>query len=224
MNNFNLLLKEIKLFSKQNWWIYIIFIICLFVIYKTNSGNLLEVSIVFLIHFFGDICVMLMGDFFSKNENKKALLAQIGSFIIFGGIGIYAGITAGKWSYLVPQLLFFWPIVKGFKQDIKWLNSYFMIVVGIFVLFGYYYLGLIKSLSIFIQILGFIIFPISLILTKNSYKYFGSLVGIGFIFLGSALLLYNGFIEKNVIGTDLSYTLLPFTVFIYYLKLIKKYI
>jgi hypothetical protein len=217
-------LKEIRTFSKQNWWIYIIFIICLFVIYKTGSGNLFEVSIVFLIHFLWDICVMMMWDFHSKKEEKKALYAQIWSFLIFWWIWIYAWLTAWKWSYLAPNLLFFWPLIKWFKPNIKWLNSTFMIIIWIFLLIWYYYLKLIDNLAILIQILWFIIFSISLVLKSHKLKYFGNLIWIAFIFIWSTYLLYNWFIEKNVIWTDLSFSLLPLTVFIYYLKLIKKYI
>lgn len=99
-----------------------------------------------------------------------------------------------------------------------------MLWVWIFVLIMYYYLWLIHSLTVFTQILWFIIFPISLIIKNNKTKYFWSLLWIFLIFLGSSSMLYSWFIEWKVIWTDLSYTLLPFTVFIYYIKLIKKYI
>ena len=220
----NLILKEIKLFSKQNWWIYILFIISLFIIYKTNSWSLIEVALVFMFHFFWDICVMMMWDFYSKKQEKKALYAQIWSFVIFWLIWIYAWITSDKWSYLVPQILFFWPIIKWFKPKFKWLNSIFMLWVWIIVLILYYYLWLIHNITIFIQILWFIIFPISLIIENNKVRYFWSLLWIFLIFLGSSFMLYNWFNEWKIIWTDLSYTLLPFTVFIYYLKLIKNYI
>ncbi len=220
----NLLLKEIKQFSKQNWWIYILFIISLFIIYKTNSWSLLEVSLVFMFHFFWDLCVMMMWDFYSKNQEKKALYAQIWSFIIFWLIWIYAWLTSEKWSYLVPQLLFFWPIIKWFNPNLKWLNTIFISSIWIIVLILYYYLWLITNFSTLVQILWFIIFPISLIIKNNKLKYFWNLIWIFLIFTGSSSMLYIWFLDWNIIWTDLSYTLLPFTVFVYYLKLIKKYI
>jgi len=220
----NILFKELKEFSRQNWWIYIIFIICLYVIYITNSWSLLEVSLVFGFHFLWDIFVMMMWDYYSKNDDKNALKSQIWSFIVFWLIWIYAWITAWKWSYLVPQILFFWPIVKWFKKDIKWLDYKFMIVIWLIVLILYYLFNLISNIWVFIQILWFIIFPISLILTNEKLRYFGNLLWISFIFFGSAYLLYNWFVEKNIIWTDLSYSLLPFTVFIFYLKNLKKYL
>lgn len=219
-----IIFEEIRKFTKENWWIYIIFIICLCFIYITNSWSLLEVSLVFVFHFLWDIFVMMMWDYYTKNDEKNALRSQIGSFIIFWLIWIYAWLTAWKWSYLVPQILFFLPIIKWYKKDIKWINYKFMIVLWIFVLILYYLLNLISNIWMFIQILWFIIFPISLILINEKLRYFWNLLWISFIFFGSACLLYNWFIEKNIIWTDLSYTLLPFTVFVFYLKNLKKYL
>lgn len=220
----NILLKEIKNFSKQNWWIYIIFMICLFIIYKTNSWSLLEVSLVFLFHFLWDMFVMMMWDYQAKNEEKKTLYSQIWSFTVFCLIWIYAWLTAWKWSYLVPQLLFFWPIIKWFFPKIKWLDYRFMIFVWILVFWIYYILWLITNFWVFIQILGFVLFPIALILKNEKLRYFLSLAWIFSIFFGSAYLLYLGFLNKEVIWTDVSYTLLPFTVFVFYLKNLWKYL
>jgi len=220
----NIFLKEIKKFSKQNWWIYVVFLVCIFLIYKTNSGNIYEVVFVFIFHFLWDMFVMMMWDFYAKKQEKKALYSQIWSFVIFGLIWIYAGVTQGKWSYLVPQILFFWPILKWFKKDLVWLNYNFLIIIWIIVFCFYYYLWLITNIWVFIQILWFIIFPISLIFKWEKIKYFWNLIAILFIFVGSAYLLYLGFLEKNIAGTDLSYSLLPFTVFVFYLKNLKKYL
>ena len=220
----NLLLKEFKKFSKENWWVYLMFLVCLYIIYVTNSGNLLEVSLVFAFHFLWDLFVMMMWDFYAKNENKKALYAQLGSFSIFSIIWIYAWITAWKWSYLLPQLLFIWPIIKWFFNDLKFLNYKFLIIVWILVFSVYYYLWLITSVWVFIQMLWFVIFPIALILEQQKMKYFLSLIWIFLIFLGSLSFLYDWFINKNIIWTDLSYTLLPLTVVVFYLKNLKKYL
>lgn len=220
----NILILEIKKFSKENWWIYIMFFICLFLIYKTDSWSLLEVSIVFAFHFLWDVFVMMMWDYYTKNENKKALKSQIWSFIIFGLIWIYAWITANKWSYLIPQLLFFWPIIKWFNPKFKWLDYKFLSLIWIIVFIFYYSIWLISNIWVFIQILWFILFPIALIIEKERIRYFLSLIWISFIFIWSAFFLYNWFMEKNIIWTDLSYTLLPLTVVIFYLKNLKKYL
>jgi len=220
----NILLKEIKIFSKNNWWIYLVFLICLFIIYKTNSWSLVEVSLVFVFHFLWDMFMMMMGDYYAKNEDKKALYAQTWGFMIFSLIWIYAWLTAWKWNYLVPQILFFWPIIKWFFPKIKWLDYKFLSIIWIFVFSFYYYLALITSFGVFIQILWFIFLPISLMIEDKKIKYFWNLVWIFLIFFGSALLLYNWFLEKNIIWTDVSYTLLPLSVFVFFLKNLRKYL
>jgi len=220
----NILIKEIKKFSKENWWIYIIFIICLFLINKTDSWSLIEVSIIFAFHFLWDIFVMMMWDYYANNENKKALKTQIWSFLIFGLIWIYAWVTANKWSYLIPQLLFFWPIIKWFNPKFRWLDYKFLSFIWIIVFIFYYSLWFIINIWVFIQIIWFILFPVALIIEKKKIRYFLSLTWISFIFIGSSYFLYSWFMEKNIIWTDLSYTLLPLTVVIFYLKNIKKYL
>jgi len=218
-----LLLQEFKKFSRQNWWVYIIFLICLFLIYFTDSGNILEVSLVFMFHFLGDLCIMMMWDYYAKNQEKMALRAQLGSFIVFCFIWIYTGLTAEKWSYLIPQLLFCWPLVKWYFPNIKFVNWKFTTFVWALIFVLYFSLSLITNIWVLIQILWFMIFPIALVLNNDKIKYFLSLVWISFIFIGSATFLYDWFISKNVIWTDLSYTLLPLTVVVFYLKNIRKY-
>ena len=219
-----ILIKELKIFFRQNWWIFLIFFVCLFLIYKTNSGNIFEVSLVFVFHFLGDLCVMMMGDYYAKKEEKKGLLAQTWSFIIFGLIGLYAGIFQNKWSYIAPQILFIWPILKWFFKNLSWIDYKFISFVWILLFLAYYYFWIITNFWVFIQVLWFIIFPTSLILENEKKRYFGSLIWIWFIFFGSAFMLYQGFIHKNIAWIDVSYTLLPFTVFVFYLKNLKKYI
>ena len=220
----NWLIKELKIFLKNNWWIFIIFFICIFLIYKTNSWNIYEVSLLFVFHFLWDLCVMMIGDYYSNKEERKWLLAQVGSFTIFGLIWIYAGYFQWKWSYLAPQILFIWPIIKWFNKKLSWINYKFISFVWILLFIAYYYFSIISNIWTFIQVLWFIIFPISLILKNDKKRYFWNLIWIWFIFLGSVFMLYQWFIHKNIIWTDLSYTLLPFTVFVFYLKNLKKYI
>ncbi len=115
----NLLLKEIKLFSKQNWWIYIIFIICLFIIYKTGSWNLVEISLIFALHFLWDAFMMMMWDYYANKDYKKWTLSQIWGFTTFFVIWLYAWLSNWKWNYLLPQTVFIWPAIKWYFEEVK---------------------------------------------------------------------------------------------------------
>ena len=233
----NLIIKELKQFIKNNWWIFIIFLVCLFFIWKTNYWNIYEVIILFIIQFAGDLCVMIMWDYYSKInwKNKKQdlkhikywLYAQSISFIIFCFIGLYAWFYREIWSYLLPQLLFIWPLIQWYLKlfNIRFnINWKFLLFLWIILFYVYYYFWFIENIWVLIQVLWFIIFPISLILNNEKIKYFLSLIWIFFIFLGSLFLLSNWFLNHNISWVDVSYTFLSFTVFVFYLKNLKKYI
>ena len=166
---------------------------------------------------------MLMWDFYSKGENQKALYAQTFTFVIFGLIGLYTGLVHHNRNYMIPQLLFIWPILKWFFWW-KFLDWKFVWVIGLIVIIFYYFVGFLTNLGAWIQVLGFVIFPVSLMFSNNKAKYFGSLIGIFCIFAGSLYFLIQWFLAWNVSGTDLSYTLLPASVFVFYLKNLKKYL
>jgi hypothetical protein len=225
----NLFLKEIKDFSKNNWWIYIIFSICLFFIYKTNSWNIIEISLVFLFHFLWDVFMMMMWDYYSKKEINKWSLNQIWWFLTFFSIWLYSWLRNWKWNYLLPQALFIWPSLKWYfndikKKNIKFLNYKIVIIFWFIVLYVYYKYKLIENIWYLIQIIGFIIFSLSLVLYNERKKYFWSLIWIWLTTLGTSIILYYSFMQKEVVWTDISYTLLPFTVFVFYIKNIKKYL
>jgi hypothetical protein len=53
----------------------------------------------------------------------------------------------------------------------------------------YYFVGFLTNLGAWIQVLGFVTFPVSLMFSNNKAKYFGSLIGIFCIFAGSLYFL-----------------------------------
>ena len=231
-----LVFSELKRFFKQNWWIFILFLICLGVIYATNSWNLLEIILVFVAHFLGDLAVMLMGDYFSlyqktKDEKyeKYALFAQFVSFVIFGLIWLYAGIYWWKWAYFVPQILFIWPLLKEFWilykiQVLEEINYRMVLTIWLLTILGYFYFWLIHNIWGFIQVLWFVVFPLGLSIKNSKLRYMVSTIWIWFIFIWSLYQLVVWILEKSVSWVDVSYTLLPFVVFIFYLKNLHKFL
>ena len=233
---FYLLLQEIKLFLNQNWWVFLLFLGCLILIYLTWSWNLVEIILVFLAHFSGDLAVMMMGNYFTlykqtndKRYEKYALLAQTVSFVIFWLIGLYAGIFWWKWAYFVPQVLFIWPLLKGFWQLyglrlLSKVNWIWILLVGIVVLLIYLKIWLIHDVWGLVQVLGFVMFPLGLSLVNQKARYVLSTIGIWLIFVGSLYQLVLGILVGKVSGVDVSYTLLPFAVFVFYLKNLKVFL
>ena len=225
----NIFLKEIKDFSKKNWWIYIVFFISLTIIYKTESWNIIEILIVFLFHIFWDIFMMMMWDYYSKKELNKWTLSQIWGFFTFTSIWLYAWLNNWKWNYILPQAIFIWPALKWYFKIIKWKNykffDYKIVLFAWFIIaYIYYKLWILYNIWIFVQVFGFIVFPLGLILENEYKKYFLSLIWIWLITMWSWIILYKSFLLKNITWTDISYTLLPLTVFVFYIKNLKKYL
>lgn len=224
----NLLLKELVIFSKSNWWIYIIFFLCIFIIWYTNTWNILEVSLVFIAHFLWDLFIMMMWSYYSIWEMKKWTFSQIWSYIVFWLIWLYAWITQWKWSYLIPQLSFLFPNIKWYFRDVKnkninFLNWKLSFLVWIIVFWLFYYFWLINNIWNLVQVLWFVLFPLALMIDTNKNRYFLSLIWIFAIAFGSGYEFILSFLSWKVVWVDISYTLLPLTVFIFFLKDIKKY-
>lgn len=149
--------------------------------------------------------------------------------MIFVLIWIYAGLTSWKWIYSIPQISFLLPNIKWYFRDVKNKNIWFLnwklsFFVWIFILFLFYYLELISNIWNLIQVLGFIIFPLALMVNIAKNRYFLILIWIFAIAFGSWYELFVSFLNWVVKWIDISYTLLPFTVFVFFLKDIKKYI
>lgn len=225
----NIFFSELKAFSKANWWVFIIFFICIWIIYKTNTWNIFEISIIFFLHFLWDLFVMMMWDYLKNAEKKKWAFYQILSSIIFNIIWFYAFIFNAKPNYLISNIMFFLVSLKHYFLDIKWkdirfLNYKLSIIVWCFVLGVFYKLNFIANFWQLLQVLSFILFAIFLILDNQRVKYFWSLVSIWLMVLAWAWETYNSFLLSNVKWVDISYTLLPLTVFVFYLKNLKSYL
>jgi hypothetical protein len=85
---------------------------------------------------------MLMQDYYSSGKEKKALYAQTTSFVIFSLIWLYAWIFWWKRSYLLPQLLFVWPVIKWYlnlfnkKFDINWKFLLFISIIVLCIIYN----------------------------------------------------------------------------------------
>jgi len=168
----NILIKEIKNFSRQNWWVYIIFLICLLIIWYTEKWSILEVTLVFFAHFLWDLLAMMMWDYYSKKEFKYWAISHISSNIVFMFILLYAVFYSLEWQYFLPNIAFIlWWIKTYFLQvkskDIKILNLYTLLFVNLVIFVIYVYFDLFWEFYSYIQFLGFVLWSTCMIIQKN---------------------------------------------------------
>jgi len=225
----NILLKELKKFSKENWWIYVIFIFCLFVIWYTDKWDMVEVIFVFFAHFLWDLFMMMMWDYYWKKQLKNGAISQAIWNVIFLLIWVYAIYKSQEWQYFLPTFAFIiWAVKTYFLQvkqkNIKILNIYSIFLLNSIIFIFYIYYGLFETYYSVIQFFGFTIWALWLIMQDSKKRYIYYVFWTFLIALWSFIWIYYNFIDWKILWTSISYFLLPLTVVIFYLKNLKKYL
>ena len=232
MKTINNFLKEVKTFSINNWWVYIIYILLLIVIIYTKSGNLKVIILTTFLHFVADIFIMMMFSAYARKEYSEGSWFQFTSMLIFLSIKIFTGIVGGGWQYLTADLIYILAAIKNWrldvkKFDIKIINGItmsllsFVIILGVLTplkIQGY----ILTSTAQWIQTIGIFTFAIALSTTNNErLRYLLSIIALTAMVVGSAWETANsitGTTGSKLSGLSLSYTLLPLTVLIFYIK------
>lgn len=224
-----LFLKELSSFSKNNWWIYIMFFICISLVYFTNTWNITEIIIIFILHFISDILTIVMWDYYAYWEKKKWAIAQLWAFFIVTLIAIYSFLFNGQINYILSQISFFYSGIKSYVENVLnktfiWLNMYVGVVIWIFIIFVYYQLWFLTDINSFLQIVSLIGISLSLWVKNEKVKYFWFLFSVLALIIFTWIKTYSWYLNSDIKWTDISFFLLPITVFISFLKNIKKYL
>lgn len=224
----NLLLNELKIFSRENFWVYIILLIALTIVYITWKWNIIEIILLFFTNFLWNIFIMVMQKNYSAWNNKIWSIYQITSNVIFTLVSMYWFIYLDQAQYIVWQLAYILASVKNlvyfnFNKELKILSEYSFIPLNI-ILFSLFikYFG-IEIFSI-LQAIWFCLITTWLVSIIDKNRYWLNVVWIWFLTLWSLLWVIYSFNWWNLDWIALWYFTLTGTVFIYYLKLIKKYI
>lgn len=224
----NLLLNELKIFSKENFWVYIILIIALAIVNVTWKWNVIEILLLFFANFLWNLFIMIMQKNFTIWENKKWSIYQVLSNLIFTTVSLYWLFFLWQSQYILWQIAYILAWLKTFvffnyNKEIKQINEKTFMVLNliIFWLFIYYFEFLLFS---FFQAIWFCLITIWLVSIIDKIRYWLNVVWIWFLTFWSLLWVITSFNLWSLDGIALWYFTLTWTVFIYYLKLIKRYI
>lgn len=224
----NIIFQELKNFSKQNFWVYIMLIIYLFIIWATEKWSILEVFIVFIVHFIWDLCLMMMWSYYAKKNFTYWAISQVLWASVFFLIWIYAIFKSWEWQYFLPNIAFIMWSVKTYylqvkSKDIKFLNIYSVLIVNFIILLIYLYFWLFTSLYSFIQFIGFCLWSSALILQDSKKRYTYYIIATMIIAIWSFIWIIQNYQIWNIVWTSVSNFLLPLTVVIFFLRNFKKY-
>jgi len=237
-----MLIQELKNFSKGNWWIYLLLAIALTIVYITWKGNLIEIIILFLANFLWNLFIMVMQANYTAKNNKVWAIYHASATLVFTLISIYWLVVLNQSQYIIWQLTYILAAAKAFTfynywKDIKFINSYTvgLINMGLLAFFVYFAGKSIDVMGLFnfnfnvelftiLMALGFSFVTTGLVSTNDTIRYWFSFAWVLWIVSGSGLWLILWYVWWNIDGLSLGYLILTLTVFVFYSKLLKKYL
>lgn len=233
--------KELKNFSRENWWIFPLLIIATIIIWITWKGNILEIIILFFANFIANLFIMVMQWNYTAWNNKLWWIYQLTSTLIFVFISSYWLFVLEQSQYIIWQFCYLLAAIKAFSfynfsKDFKFINPISLWILNIILLTIFIYFSQttinILWLEIFftasiwaiIMALWFSFVTTGLISTNDVFRYWMNVIWVSWIVLGSLILIIVWYQNWNVSWIDLWYFILTSTVLVYYLKLLPKYI
>lgn len=222
-------LEELKKFSKENWWVYLLLAIALIIVQQTWKWNMIEIILMFLWNFLGNLFIMVMQSEYTKKENTKWAIFHLLEFSTFMLIWLYWAIFLDMYQYLLWNILYWLAAINAFmnyvyKKDLVIANEKLFVLYNI-VLFIIYLSFLNPTISWTVQAVWFALVTTSLVSLNDRFRYWLSFIWIIAIIVWSILWVYfSYFILEKLNGIDLWYLILTLTVFVYYCKLLPEYI
>lgn len=224
----DIFIKELRNFSKDNWWVYIILIICLWIVYKTGKGDLTEIIILFIANFLWNLFIMIMQDFYTAEKNKKWAINQLVSVSIFTSLAIYGLFSKWQFQYIIWQFMYILAAAKVFsfyifEKDLRILNENTFLVIN-FLLFLVFVNFIPHDNFHILQALWFSLITSWLVSIKDKVRYWLNLFGIFALTAGSLWWVIISYITLELDWIALWFFLLTWTVFVFYIKILPNYL
>ena len=233
---FRNIFQELKLFSRENWWIFPIFFLAIGLVYFTQTWNISELAVLFLLNFLWNVFVMIMQKNYTHDEFKIGSLFHVLLTIIFSWLSIYGLLVNGQSQYLLWQVMYILAATKAFAfyyfhKNITLFRgrTFFFINIILLAIFIYYF-DFFNNASIssqyyaLIQWAWFALVTTGLVSLNDTFRYYMSYIGAGFITLWSFISVINSYVLGAVDWVAFWYFLLTLAVVIYYTKLLPKYL
>lgn len=223
-------IREVRNFSKANWWVYIIYVLLLVAILFIEKDKLASVFLITTLHFVADMFIMMMFGAYARGKNRQGTYYQVISMLVFMSLKIYTGLIDHSWHYLAADPVYILAAVKNYRVDVKKsdlpfvnyksMTVFSIVIFGILLCFKFWgHVYLLNAASQWIQTMGIFSFAVALSVTGN--ERLRSKIAIGALIAmvgGSAWETANTLVSGQIVGLALSYFLLPLTVLVFYLK------
>jgi hypothetical protein len=160
---------------------------------------------------------------------KIGTLYQVLGTGIFLLLGLYWFIYLWQSQYILWQIAYILSALKTFfyfnkNKDLKFINAKLLILLNIIFVIVFYLYFAKGSIALLIQAIWFWFSSTGFVILDDKKRYFTILIWTWFIIIGSLFISYNSFINWSLDWLALWYFILAGTVWVYFLKLLKKYI
>lgn len=198
--------SDFKDFFKDNWNILIMVLIVIGILQYLNKGNFFVNFFVILLHITGDIMMIIAFKKYSQNKNKDAVIyiwSSTGFFLAIGWIAVLQSTDGKNWQYFLGTMPF---IISNIFQlldawDLKGkslFNYKTTILTSIIVTYIYYKMDLVYN-HVWVQILGYSLFPIFLGMVDSPKVYLGRIFAVFVMLIGVLIDIYYQFNINSII-------------------------
>ena len=222
------LLQQFRIFSRENWWIYVFLFIALTIVVYTGKGNIYEVCIIFFINLSGAMCNMLMMSSYKDKKWMEGSIFIMMANIIYTSISLYAWLHDGDMQYIFWQASFLLTWFKAlmlynYKIDLKYINFWTILLLNtwvMYILIRYIWL----SWAAIIQSFWIAGITLWLALKNDITRYFFILVGNTLTLSGTSMLLITDFNSGSILWITVAYALLWLSICTYNYRILPTYI
>lgn len=221
------LLQQFKVFSRVNWWIYILLSCIVVFVYFTSTWNAFEIFIFFLLNLLWALFMMMMQDSYKDYNFSIGSIFLLFANIIYWWISLYWFLVNNEVQYLLWQISFNLSWIQLLLKDvwwitIRWINFYtifplWIIIISILVL--YYHI----SFYWLIQSLWFLSVSSWLVIANNIKRYYALFLWTFLIVSGSFIGIAANYLSWDILWITVGYWLLWTVTLIYYIQTFPKY-
>ncbi len=237
-------LEELKKFSKENWWVYLLLAIALIIVsfsWNQSSFKLLEIILLFIANLLWNLFIMVMQWNYTAKNNKIWAIYHILSVTIFTITAIYWALILEQTQYIIWQICYILAALKAFSyynfwKNFKLLNSITLSILNILLFIVFIYMGwkevdlwIIKlNINVWIwsilMAIWFSLVTTWLVSINDKIRYWLNILWVVWIVIWSGIIWFYSYVSWNLDSLAVWYFILTSTVLVYYCKLLPEYI
>ncbi len=222
------LLQQFKIFSHENWWIYVLLMLAVSVVLYTGKWNIYEVIAIFFLNLSGAMCNMLMMSSYKDKRFVEGSIFIVMANVLYTFLSLYAWLHDGDLQYIFWQTSF---LLTGFKAlfyymyniNIRVINFVSILILNSIVMFALIFHVWIWFWPI-VQSFGIACITLWLSLTHDMKRYFFILIWNTLVVLGTSSILVLDYMQGSILGVTVAYALLWLSICSYNYKILPVYI